>query len=103
MATSMHISEIASGDARIEEVAANRSLLARALDRCGLDGLLELTFSDADRETLVAQSPSLADRTVVVPRRRAARGNNTQLLVLGPRALLSLANFRSLRHAEWIA
>jgi hypothetical protein len=98
----MHINEIVSGGTRIVEVGAVRSRLPRALERCGLERLLEVTFDESTRAELREQCPTLADRIVAMPVRRAARSNNAQLLVLGPRALTSLLNFRSLRHAESI-
>jgi hypothetical protein len=104
MGPSMHISDLIDRSTRIVELGATHSRLARSLARCGAEKqLLEVAFHEATSTELEQECPLLTGRFVTVPRSAGARANNAELLVLGPRSLDSLARFRSLRHAKWVA
>ena len=103
MRGSMPLNQLIESTTRVVEVGAKRSRLPRSLARSGVGQVLEVVFDEPTRAQLEQESPILPDCFVLANSRKAVAKNNAQLLILGPGALRSIASFRAIRHAEWVA
>lgn len=89
-------------DANIIEFDPPNGALGRHLVRAGYDRYLAVVQSAA-AAIAVAESPALADKIVDSAQPGRVRKNNADVLILHGRAALSIASWRSVRHAAWVA
>jgi hypothetical protein len=90
-------------DANIIEFDPPNGALGRCLVRAGYERYLAVVRTAAAAAEAVAESPALAGMLVDSTQPGRVRKNNADVLILHGRAALSIASWRSVRHAAWVA
>ena len=92
-----------AADAKIIEIEPRNGELGAGLIRAGFENYLGVVSSPEVAATLEQQNSNLSGKVAANADARRIRCNNADVLVLNGWTPLALANWRNIRHAEWIA
>jgi hypothetical protein len=99
----MQFADFVGRDSRIVEINPRDCALGTRLVAAGCKNYLAVTTCPSRRDKLAASTPGLAKRIAVTSRTRYVRQNNAQVLILNGSSTLSVARYRAVRHANFVA
>jgi len=99
----MQFVDLVGSKSRIVEINPADGAVGTRLIAAGCPRYLAVTTNERRRDTLAKKYPAIASYVAVAGPSRVVRQNNAEVLILNGGSSLSVATYRAIRHANFVA